>query len=181
MSRVGKKPILFPKNVAVEVKDGVVFVKGQKGELSENIPPLIDVRVSDNSDNIVYVQRKNESKLACSLHGLIRSIIQNMVIGVTKGFEKKLEIVGVGYRASLNGKNLDLSLGFSHPVAVSPPDGVDFVLESPQKIIVRGIDKQLVGQTAADIKKLRKPEPYKGKGIRFSGEHILRKAGKTAS
>jgi large subunit ribosomal protein L6 len=150
-------------------------VEGPKGKLSQNIHDKVIVEVKDNQ---ITVKNADNSKLSRSLFGLTRTLINNMIIGVTTGYEKKLEIVGVGYRVALKGKNLDLSLGFSHPVIVEPLEGIEFAVEGQNKITVKGIDKQLVGQVAADIRKLRKPEPYKGKGIRYAGEYILRKAGK---
>jgi len=177
MSRIGNKEITIPKGVTVELKDNCVCVAGPKGELSEDVHESINVRIS--GDNI-QVGRSSDSGSVIAFHGLTRSLIYNMIVGVTEGYEKKLEIVGVGYKATMNGKNLDMALGFSHPVKIKAPEGIGFVLETPQKITVRGISKQLVGQVAADIKKLRKPEPYKGKGVRYAGEHILRKAGKSA-
>lgn len=176
MSKIGKVPVDIPAGVEVKVDDEKIIVKGPKGELQQKLHNKISVTVNGNQ---VIVNKKDDSKLAKSLHGLYRTLIYNMVEGVLKGYEKRLEIVGVGYRAALKGKDLDLSLGFSHPVVVSPPEGIEFAVEGQQKIVVRGIDKQLVGQVAADIRKIRKPEPYKGKGVRYEGERILRKAGKT--
>ena len=177
MSRIGRKPINIPNGVNVKLDKNKIIVEGPKGKLERDIHPKITVAIE--GDQIV-VKRADDTKLSKSLHGLFRSLINNMVEGVSKGFEKRLEIVGVGYRAQLKGKKLDLSLGYSHPVEVEPPAGIEFVVENPQKIVVKGIDKQLVGQVAANIRKLRKPEPYKGKGIRYEGEYILRKAGKSA-
>jgi len=176
MSRIGKIPVNIPAGVEVKVDEEKIIVKGPKGELQQKLHNKISVVVDGNQ---VVINKKDESKLAKSLFGLYRTLIYNMVEGVLKGYEKKLEIVGVGYRAALKGKDLDLFLGFSHPVVVSPPKGIEFAVEGQQKIVVRGIDKQLVGQVAADIRKIRKPEPYKGKGIRYEGERIVRKAGKT--
>lgn len=176
MSRIGKVPVDIPAGVEVKVDDEKIIVKGPKGELQQKLHNKISVTVNGNQ---VIVNKKDDSKLAKSLYGLYRTLIYNMVEGVLKGYEKRLEIVGVGYRAALKGKDLDLSLGFSHPVVVSPPEGIEFAVEGQQKIVVRGIDKQLVGQVAADIRKIRKPEPYKGKGVRYEGERIVRKAGKT--
>ncbi|MBZ4672533.1 MAG: rplF [Deferribacteraceae bacterium] len=176
MSRIGKVPVNIPAGVEVKVDDEKIIVKGPKGELQQKLHNKISVAVDGNQ---VVVSKKDESQLARSLYGLYRTLIYNMVEGVLKGYEKKLEIVGVGYRAALKGKDLDLSLGFSHPVIVSPPEGIEFAVEGQQKIVVRGIDKQLVGQVAADIRKIRRPEPYKGKGVRYEGERIVRKAGKT--
>jgi large subunit ribosomal protein L6 len=176
MSRIGKKPIEIPAGVKVTLDGGVCVVEGPKGKLSQDIHSNSEVAVEGNT---ITVSRKDETKLSRSVHGLVRTLVSNMVEGVTKGFEKKLEIQGVGYRAALKGKDLDLSLGFSHPVVVSPPEGIEFAMEGNTNIIVKGIDKQLVGQTAANIRKIRQPEPYKGKGIRYAGEKIIRKAGKT--
>ncbi|BAI81212.1 50S ribosomal protein L6 [Deferribacter desulfuricans SSM1] len=177
MSRIGKKPINIPNGVKVTLENNKIIVEGPKGKLERELHPNISVEVTDNE---ILVKRHDDSKTSRSFHGLYRSLINNMVEGVSKGFEKRLEIVGVGYRAALKGKSLDLSLGFSHPVVIDPPEGIEFVVENPQKIVVKGIDKQLVGQVAANIRKIRKPEPYKGKGIRYEGEYILRKAGKSA-
>jgi len=176
MSRIGKKPVDIPAGVEVNIKEGYIVVKGPKGELKQKLHDKVAVSIEDKQ---VVVNKKDETKLARSLFGLYRTLIANMVEGVVKGYEKRLEIVGVGYRAALKGKDLDLSLGFSHPVLVSPPEGIEFAVEGQQKIVVKGIDKQLVGQVAADIRKIRKPEPYKGKGVRYEGERIIRKAGKT--
>lgn len=176
MSRIGKKPVDIPAGVEVNIKEGYIVVKGPKGELKQKLHDKVAVSVEDKQ---IVVNKKDETKLARSLFGLYRTLIANMVEGVVKGYEKRLEIVGVGYRAALKGKDLDLSLGFSHPVLVSPPEGIEFAVEGQQKIVVKGIDKQLVGQVAADIRKIRKPEPYKGKGVRYEGERIIRKAGKT--
>ncbi|MGA1861797.1 50S ribosomal protein L6 [Deferribacter thermophilus] len=177
MSRIGKKPINIPSGVKINLDKDKIVVEGPKGKLEQKLHPNIKIEISDNE---ILVKRVDDTKLSRSLHGLYRSLINNMVEGVTKGFEKRLEIVGVGYRAALKGKALDLSLGFSHPVVIEPPEGIEFVVENPQKIVVKGIDKQLVGQVAANIRSIRKPEPYKGKGIRYEGEYILRKAGKSA-
>ncbi|MGA1846811.1 50S ribosomal protein L6 [Deferribacter abyssi] len=177
MSRIGKKPISIPKGVVVKVENNKIIVEGPKGKLERDLHPKINVELTDKE---IIVKRHDDSKESRAFHGLYRSLINNMVEGVSKGFEKRLEIVGIGYRATLKGKALDLSLGFSHPVVVEPPEGIEFVVENQQKIVVKGIDKQLVGQVAANIRKIRKPEPYKGKGIRYEGEHILRKAGKSA-
>jgi large subunit ribosomal protein L6 len=176
MSRIGKKPIEIPSGVKVSFENNIFTVEGPKGKLTQKIHEKVSIEIKDNE---IQVTNVDNSKLSRSLHGLMRTLINNMIIGVTKGFEKKLEIVGVGYRCALKGKNLDLSLGFSHPVVVEPPKDVEFVVEGQTKITVKGIDKQVVGQVAANIRKLRKPEPYKGKGIRYAGEYILRKAGKS--
>jgi large subunit ribosomal protein L6 len=166
-----------PEAVTVEIAPGLVAVKGPKGALSQ--PLSTDMKV-EQSDGTLTVARPTDRGEHRALHGLTRSLIANMVEGVTDGFEKRLEIQGVGYRAQLKGKNLELALGYSHPVAIEAPDGIDFEVPQPTEIIVRGIDKQLVGQVAADIRKRRPPEPYKGKGIRYRGEHVARKVGKRA-
>jgi large subunit ribosomal protein L6 len=177
MSRIGRKPIPVPEAVTVELAPGQVAVKGPKGELNQRLAP--DMKV-EQEDGTVTVSRPTDRGEHRALHGLTRSLIANMVEGVTEGFEKRLEIQGVGYRAALKGKNLDLALGYSHPVSVEPPEGIEFEVPQPTEVIVRGIDKQLVGQVAADIRKRRPPEPYKGKGIRYRDEHVMRKVGKRA-
>jgi large subunit ribosomal protein L6 len=177
MSRIGRKPVAVPEAVSVEIGTGTIAVKGPKGELSQFFSQ--DMAVAQE-DGTIVVTRPTDRGEHRALHGLTRSLIANMVEGVTDGFEKRLEIQGVGYRANLKGKNLELALGFSHPVAIAAPDGIDFEVPQPTEIIVKGIDKQLVGQTAADIRKRRPPEPYKGKGIRYKGEQVLRKVGKRA-
>lgn len=176
MSRIGKKIIAIPAGVEVTLSPSNVAVKGPKGVLSQQLHDKIIISIDGGT---ITVQRKDETKLARSVHGLYRTLINNMIEGVTKGYEKKLEIVGVGYRVAMKGKDLDLSLGFSHPVVLSPVEGIEYAVEGQQKIVIKGIDKQKVGQVAADIRKIRKPEPYKGKGIRYDGERIVRKAGKT--
>ena len=175
MSRVGKSPITIPSGVDVKVSGRVVEVKGSKGTLTQDIDPAIHVSVDDGTVNL---GRDNDERSSRALHGLYRSLINNMVIGVTEGYSKELTAVGVGYRAALKGKNLELQVGFSHPVNVDAPDGITFEVPEPTKIIVSGIDKQLVGQVAANIRAVRPPEPYKGKGIRYVDEHVRRKAGK---
>ena len=177
MSRIGRKPISVPDSVTVELSPGRVAVKGPKGELSQSLSPEMKV---EETDGAVTVQRPTDRGEHRALHGLTRSLIANMVEGVTEGFEKRLEIQGVGYRAQLKGKSLELSLGYSHPVSVQAPEGIEFEVPQPTEIVVRGIDKQLVGQVAADIRKRRPPEPYKGKGIRYRDEHVMRKVGKRA-
>jgi large subunit ribosomal protein L6 len=177
MSRIGRKPVPVPDAVTVTVAPGNIVVKGPKGELTQTYSQ--DMTVSQE-DNTILVARPTDRGPHRALHGLTRSLIANMVEGVTDGFEKRLEIQGVGYRAALKGKNLELALGFSHPVPIEAPDGIEFEVPQPTEIIVRGIDKQLVGQVAADIRKRRPPEPYKGKGIRYRGEQVLRKVGKRA-
>jgi large subunit ribosomal protein L6 len=177
MSRIGRKPISLPEAVTVEIAPGQVAVKGPKGELEQRLSP--DMKV-EQADGEVTIQRPTDRGEHRALHGLTRSLIANMVEGVTNGFEKQLEIQGVGYRAQLKGKNLEMALGYSHPVTVEPPEGIEFVVPQPTEIVVKGIDKQLVGQVAADIRKRRPPEPYKGKGIRYRDEHVARKVGKRA-
>ncbi len=176
MSRIGKKPISFDSNVKVSVDGNTVKVEGPKGVLTYEKPQGINVEVNGNQ---IIVTRENDHRAVRSLHGLVRTLLNNMVTGVTKGFEKKLEIVGVGYRVALKGKDLDFSLGYSHPVVYQAPEGIEFFVESQTKFGVRGIDKQKVGQVAANLRALRPPEPYKGKGIKYEGERILRKAGKS--
>jgi large subunit ribosomal protein L6 len=176
MSRIGKAPIEIPAGVDVTITGQHVSVKGPKGTLSRVIPGEIIVRKEDST---LFVERPNDERQNRSLHGLSRTLVSNMVIGVTDGFSKELEIVGVGYRAEAQGANLRLALGFSHPVNVPAPDGITFEIPVQTRIIIKGIDKELVGQVAANIRSIRKPEPYKGKGVRYAGERILRKAGKT--
>ena len=178
MSRIGKQPITVPSGVDVTIAGAHVTVKGPKGQLEHEI--VGGVAVEREGDTLV-VSRVDDSRSNRSLHGLQRSLINNMVVGVSEGFAKELEIVGVGYRAAAQGSDgIELALGFSHPVRVKAPEGITFEVPQPTRIIVRGHDKQLVGQVAADIRKIRKPEPYKGKGVRYAGERIVRKAGKSA-
>jgi large subunit ribosomal protein L6 len=177
MSRIGRKPVPVPEAVTVEIAPGNIAVKGPKGELSQAYSQDMAV---EQGDGVVTVTRPTDRGEHRALHGLTRSLIANMVEGVTEGFEKRLEIQGVGYRAALKGKKLELALGYSHPVAVDAPEGIEFEVPQPTEVIVRGIDKQLVGQVAADIRKRRPPEPYKGKGIRYRDEQVLRKVGKRA-
>src|SRR3954463_4282598 len=177
MSRIGRKPVPVPEAVTVEIAPGNIAVKGPKGELSQ--PYSQDMKV-EQDDGVVTIARPTDRGEHRALHGLTRSLIANMVEGVTEGFEKRLEIQGVGYRAALKGKKLELALGYSHPVAIDAPEGIDFEVPQPTEVIVKGIDKQLVGQVAADIRKRRPPEPYKGKGIRYKDEQVLRKVGKRA-
>ena len=177
MSRIGRKPIPVPDSVTVEVAPGSVAVKGPKGELTQSLASAMTV---EQEDGTVVVKRPTDRGEHRALHGLTRSLIANMVQGVTDGFEKRLEIQGVGYRAQLKGRNLELALGYSHPVSIEAPEGIEFEVPQQTEIVVRGIDKQLVGQVAADIRKRRPPEPYKGKGIRYSDEHVMRKVGKRA-
>ena len=176
MSRIGKAPITVPSGVDVAISGRTITVKGPKGELSRELPEEISVSLDDG---VLNVTRANEERRSRALHGLVRSLVANMVTGVSEGFRKELDIVGVGYRAAAKGSTeLELSLGFSHPVLVTAPEGIEFSVPQPTRIEVLGIDKQLVGQVAADIRAWRKPEPYKGKGIRYSDEHVRRKAGK---
>jgi large subunit ribosomal protein L6 len=177
MSRIGRKPIPVPEAVTVALAPGRIEVKGPKGELSQLVS--LEMKV-EQADGELTVQRPTDRGEHRALHGLTRSLIANMVEGVTEGFEKRLEIQGVGYRAQLKGRNLEMALGYSHPVAIEAPEGIEFEVPQPTEIVVRGIDKQLVGQVAADIRKRRPPEPYKGKGVRYSGEQVLRKVGKRA-
>jgi large subunit ribosomal protein L6 len=177
MSRIGRKPIEIPAGVSVSLDPGRVIVNGPLGELNQQVPRRMKL---DQEDGAIVVSRPTERGDDRALHGLTRSLIANMVEGVTKGFEKKLEIQGVGYRAALRGQSLELSVGFSHPVVVDPPAGITFEVPSATEIIVKGIDKQQVGQIAAEIRSVRPPEPYKGKGIRYEGEYVRRKVGKRA-
>jgi large subunit ribosomal protein L6 len=177
MSRIGRKPVPIPDAVSVEIAPGAIAVKGPKGELRQVLSPEMAI---EQGDGVVTVARPTDRGEHRALHGLTRSLIANMVEGVTEGFEKRLEIQGVGYRAALKGKKLELALGYSHPVAIDAPEGIDFEVPQPTEVVVKGIDKQLVGQTAADIRKRRPPEPYKGKGIRYKDEQVLRKVGKRA-
>jgi large subunit ribosomal protein L6 len=175
MSRIGKAPIAVPQGVEVRQAGSAVEVKGPKGVLSQRIPSGISLEIGGGA---IHVKRRGDAKAVRSLHGLIRTLIANMVQGVTQGFEKELEIVGIGYRANVQGKNLQLSLGYSHPVLYPIPHGIELVVDKQTKITVKGIDKQKVGQVAAEIRGFKKPEPYKGKGIRYIGEQVRRKAGK---
>ena len=177
MSRIGRLPVEIPAGVEVTVaENNVVTVKGPKGTLTESLPVEMDIKVENNQ---VVVTRPNDLKRSKALHGLTRTLINNMVIGVTNGYEKVLEINGVGYRAAKSGKKLTLSLGYSHPVEMTDPEGIETVVDGTTKIIVKGIDKEKVGQFAAEIRTKRPPEPYKGKGIKYADEHIRRKVGKT--
>jgi len=178
MSRIGKSPIPVPSGVDVTVADRSVTVKGPKGTLARRLPP--DISVRQDGDQLV-VERPDDEREHRALHGLTRSLVNNMVVGVTEGFRKDLEIVGVGYRATAQGPSkVDLALGFSHTISVDAPDGITFEVPAPTRISVQGIDKEVVGQVAADIRRIRKPEPYKGKGVRYAGEVVRRKAGKAA-
>ncbi|MGH9101149.1 MAG: 50S ribosomal protein L6 [Acidimicrobiales bacterium] len=178
MSRIGRMPISLPQGVTVELGEGSVSVTGPQGTLARRLPSGIDVAVTGD---VVNVTRPDDEREHRALHGLTRTLVANMVVGVTQGFTKELEIVGVGYRATSRGPHaLEMALGFSHPVVVDAPEGVSFEVPVPTRVIVRGIDKELVGQVAADLRKVRKPEPYKGKGVRYAGERVVRKAGKAA-
>jgi large subunit ribosomal protein L6 len=177
MSRVGRSPIIVPKGVEVSIADAHITVKGPKGTLERDLPGEITVREEDGQ---LLVERPNDERQNRALHGLVRSLVNNMVVGVSDGFRKELEIVGVGYRATPKGDNvLDLALGFSHPVSVKAPAGITFEVATPTQIAVIGTDKEIVGQVAANIRAIRKPEPYKGKGVRYRGERVVRKAGKS--
>jgi large subunit ribosomal protein L6 len=175
MSRIGRLPITVPSGVDVGIEGQAVSVKGPKGSLSLTVAEPISVV---EEESVITVSRPNDEGKVRALHGLSRTLIANMVTGVTQGYSKTLEIVGVGYRVQQKGKNLEFSLGFSHPVVVEPPEGISFKVEAPTRFVVEGIDKQLVGETAARIRKLRKPDPYKAKGVRYQGEVIRRKVGK---
>lgn len=175
MSRIGRKPITVPGGVNIDLDNSVITVKGPKGTLSRELHKDMKVVVADS---VITVERPSDNKLHRSLHGTTRSVIANMVSGVTEGFAKNLELVGVGYRANKTGEKIVLNVGYSHPVEITPESGIEFEVPSNTKIIVRGIDKELVGATAAKIRSVREPEPYKGKGIKYEGERILRKEGK---
>jgi large subunit ribosomal protein L6 len=177
MSRIGKAPITIPDGVTVTIEPARVAVAGPLGSLQQQVPTRMKIELADG---VVTVTRPTERGEDRSLHGLTRTLVANMVEGVTKGFEKKLEIQGVGYRASLKGSDIELLVGYSHPVLIKPRTGITFEVPTPTEIIVKGTDKQMVGQTAAEIRKVRKPEPYKGKGIRYEGEYVRRKVGKRA-
>jgi large subunit ribosomal protein L6 len=175
MSRIGKLPVTLPQGVDVKVNGQEVSVKGPKGELRRTFHPLVKV---DRADGTLTVVRANETQQAKAIHGLSRSLLSNMVTGVSTGYVRDLEISGTGYRATLAGKKLQLALGFSHPIEIDPPAGISFALETPQKVRVAGADKEVVGETAAKIRALRVPDPYKAKGVKYAGEYIRRKAGK---
>ncbi len=178
MSRIGRNPIPVPSGVTVSMADREIAVKGTKGTLTRVLPGAITVREEGTT---LVVERPDEGRSSKSLHGLTRTLVSNMVTGVSTGFTKELEIVGVGYRAAAQGPNkLELALGFSHPVYIEAPEGITFEVPTPTRIIIKGIDKELVGQVAANIRKIRKPEPYKGKGVKYLGERVLRKAGKAS-
>jgi large subunit ribosomal protein L6 len=176
MSRIGKLPIPVPTGVDVTIDGQQISVKGPKGTLEHTVAEPITV---EREDGILAIKRPDDERRNRALHGLTRSLVNNLVVGVTDGYEKKLEIHGVGYRVQLKGSDLEFSLGYSHPVKVTPPEGITFVVEAPTRFSVQGIDKQRVGEVAANIRKLRKPDPYKGKGVRYAGEKIRRKVGKT--
>jgi large subunit ribosomal protein L6 len=176
MSRIGKRPITVPSKVTVGIDGTKIVVKGPKGELSRNLPSQVSV---EQDGETLTVKRNNESRTSRQLHGLCRTLVANMVEGVSTGFQKRLEIQGVGYRAQVQGRNLILNMGYSHPVEITPPDGIQMAVENNLNVIVSGYDKELVGNTAAKIRAVRPPEPYKGKGIRYAGEVVRRKAGKS--
>ena len=177
MSRIGKLPITVPSGVDITIDGRTVTAKGPKGTLSHTVVEPITVERDD--DGAVVVKRPDDERENRAFHGLTRSLVNNIVVGVSAGYEKKLEIHGVGYRVQLKGQNLEFALGFSHPVVIEPAEGITFAVESPTRFSVQGIDKQVVGETAANIRKLRRPDPYKGKGVRYAGEQIRRKVGKT--
>jgi large subunit ribosomal protein L6 len=177
VSRIGKQPIPVPDGVQVQIEPELVRVNGPRGELSERVPRDIAV---EQRDGELVVTRPTDRAEHRALHGLTRSLVANMVVGVTTGYEKRLEIQGVGYRAVLKGRDLELALGYSHPVPIKAPDGIEFEVPQPTRVVVKGISKQLVGEVAANIRKQRPPEPYKGKGIRYEGEYVARKVGKRA-
>jgi large subunit ribosomal protein L6 len=175
MSRIGRLPVAIPSTVDVTIEGRTLTVKGPKGTLSRTLHPDMTIAKEDGN---VLVSRPTEQKMHKQLHGLTRTLVNNMVVGVTDGYRKGLEITGVGYRATLNGRKLTLNLGYSHPVEIEPPEGISFEIENPTRLAVVGIDKELVGQVAAQVRATRKPEPYKGKGVRYAGEYVRRKAGK---
>jgi len=179
MSRIGKQPVVIPNGVTVEINGNTLVVKGSKGELKREFHPIVKI---EQKENELIVTRPDESQESRALHGLSRSLLANMVEGVSNGFEKKLEIVGVGYRAQANKNKISLSLGYSHPIEYTASTSIEFVMDEDKKniITIKGIDKELVGEVASKIRSYRKPEPYKGKGIRYVGEHVARKAGKSA-
>jgi large subunit ribosomal protein L6 len=178
MSRIGKLPVVIPEGVLVEVDNSIIKVKKDNQELIHKLPPGIKVRLEDHK---IIVDRISDSRIHRSLHGLTRNIIFNMVKGISEGFEKTLEINGVGYRADVKGKDLELNLGYSHPIRVNAPEGIEFYVDKQKVIKIKGADKQLVGKVAAEIRSLKKPEPYKGKGIRYIDEHVRRKVGKAGA
>jgi len=177
MSRIGRLPIDIPSGVDVTIDGAAVAVKGPRGSMNHTIPSPLSASIEDGK---VIVTRPDDERRSKSLHGLTRTLIANQIIGVTQGYTKGLEVVGTGYRVQARGANIEFALGFSHPVVVVPPEGISFTVEGNNRLTVAGIDKQLVGETAANIRKIRKPEPYKGKGVRYAGEYVQRKAGKAA-
>jgi large subunit ribosomal protein L6 len=177
MSRIGKKPIELPAGVSVSIDPGRVMVNGPLGELTQQVPQRMKIEQGDGELTVTRPTERGDDR---ALHGLTRSLVANMVEGVTKGYQRKLEIQGVGYRAALRGTSLELSVGFSHPVVIEPRQGISFEVPTPTEVIVKGIDKQQVGQTAAEVRRVRPPEPYKGKGIRYEGEYVRRKVGTRA-
>lgn len=176
MSRIGKRPISLPDKVTVTVDGQKVAIKGPKGELSRELPREVSV---EQEEALIVVRRRNDSRVARQMHGLSRTLVANMVEGVSKGFQRRLEIIGVGYRAQVQGRSLVLNMGYSHPVQIDPPTGIEFAVENNTNVIVTGADKEIVGNISARIRAVRPPEPYKGKGIRYAGEAVRRKAGKT--
>jgi large subunit ribosomal protein L6 len=176
MSRIGKRPIPIPDKVTISIEGATVTIKGPKGQLSRDLVPEVSVKQEDGT---LTVKRRDESRIARQRHGLSRTLVANMVEGVSQGFQKRLEIQGVGYRAQVQGRNLLLNMGYSHPVTIEPPEGIQLAVENNTNVIVSGIDKEVVGNIAAQIRSVRPPEPYKGKGIRYSGEFVRRKVGKT--
>ncbi len=176
MSRIGKRPITVPAKVEVTIDGTKVAVKGPKGELSRELPPYV---IISREGEVLTVNRRDESRISRQMHGLCRTLVSNMVEGVSQGFQRRLEIQGVGYRAQVQGRNLVLNMGYSHQVQIEPPEGIQFAVENNTNVIVSGYDKEVVGNTAARIRGVRPPEPYKGKGIRYAGEAVRRKAGKT--
>ena len=178
MSRIGRTPIPLPEGVSVDISGQRVTVAGPKGELRHTV--VEPIRVSESDDGTLVVTRPTDRGPHRALHGLSRTLVANMVLGVSAGFERRLEIVGVGYRAQLRGASLELAVGYSHPVTIDPPEGIQFEVPAPTQVVVRGIDKQAVGQVAAQVRAVRPPEPYKGKGIRYAGEIVRRKVGKRA-
>lgn len=175
MSRIGKKPVTVPKEVKIEVKDRTVFVEGPKGKLSRKLSDRISLEIKDG---VLLVKRVADTKLDKSMHGLFRALIVNMIIGVTEGYTKELEIIGVGFKAAVSGNNLNMVLGFSHPVNIAIPAGIKIETPKPTQLVIKGIDKELIGKIATEIRAVYPPEPYKGKGIRFVGEHVKKKVGK---
>ncbi len=177
MSRIGRLPVTVPGGVDVKIDGRNVTVKGPKGTLSHTV--VEPIGIDRNDDGAIVITRPDDERRNRAMHGLSRSLVNNLVVGVTAGYEKKMEIHGVGYRVALKGSTLEFALGYSHPISITAPEGITFVVENPTRFSVQGINKQLVGETAANIRKLRKPDPYKGKGVRYAGENIRRKVGKT--